>query len=685
MGTEHRLILAVVCPDTNLELLLAELLDQSHLFSCARLSEMEEAHRSRSDIVASIFVGDWKSSRRHHCLSAEASSARELPWLHVTCGEDGRLILGPLFSHDDVPCYECFLTTLEADTIAADNYVLNARDIAILAALISLELAKLVKSPGRSSGARSVLVYDFARHTTGELMVPRQPGCNHCWPRLTGQRHPDVTRSLPAFYDECARLRPTTNLVAAEWDYLTRADGVVPKYFQDCDKFALEPWCNLYEGALACSELREEGAFLSQIDIAQLAFLSFGRLESPLSTRVDRTLPSAGNLGSTEAFLIVRNVAGLSSGTYYYEGKHHQLAVLDTPHHVDPSTLISRSRLGYFHDVLPELVIVLSGAFARISLKYGAFGYRLIHFDAGVALGRLKATADALGIDAIDISFWDDDLLERSLLLRGFDEPIVGAMAFFAKRHSVPSSQTVYHPTLPPGNVIRTDRLGEPASPMSLARTIYQQSRSDVCTADTAPIFTSFPKAQGHQDEARLSPSLSDIWSSTLARHSRRQFKAEVVDLTIAEKILKYTLANSALRASDTTTEIFISLAVDSLPGSVLRLFSYSSGQDSLIERCVAPSSMPASNMFIDPSFAEAPATFWICGNVECHPRRYRQLLVEAGRRAYDLMSAAQDFGLCGVITAGIRSSSVGRVLGLNYVHDTPLIAFVAGFDSALS
>lgn len=674
------LFLAITCPELSLEPLLGELLNKSGLTWSTSITDLAEARKAgRVVMIVSIYVGDASFSSQHHLLSVQLSRYNEVAWLHLTCTNDGRLILGPRFASDDVLCYRCFQEVLNSGSITLNAHALGAKGLALVAAMICLEVVRQLADKCRPVGARTVSVYDLRAHTTSEIMIARMSGCSECWPLPQGGRYTGRPRmGLTAFYDECARLRPMANSVTDGFENLARADGDTEKCFHNCQTVDLRPWSDLYNDTLGDKELPQRRQALSELDLAQLSFLSFGRLDPSFRLRAERALPSAGNLGSTEAFFIVRDVANVEPGIYFYEPRHHRLARLETPSRTSAVDFIKKSGLHSSDDSLPEMVVVLSGAFARISLKYGAFGYRLIHFDAGVALRRLRVTANALGIDTIDLPAWDDGFLEKHLLLRGFDEPVVGAMAFFAR---TPASRISYSPTQLASPQIPGDCFSPYSNPLLLARTIHEHSRSDASMTNNIPVDVISLGPPGHQTCGQRSPSLSDIWLSTLTRRSRRQFRSEVLDLVLAQRILLDSLTDSDLWSTEGSIKVFVSLAVDSLPCSALRVFSYSSDLNGLVEGLTCRASTSASDMFVDPSFAEAPVTFWICGNVDCEPRRYRQLLVEAGRRAYNLMSSAQDYGLCGVITGGIRAAMVGKVLGLNSICNTPLIAFVAGFD----
>jgi SagB-type dehydrogenase family enzyme len=105
-----------------------------------------------------------------------------------------------------------------------------------------------------------------------------------------------------------------------------------------------------------------------------------------------RIAPTGGNLGSVRLWLLARKVEGLGRGVYFYDPVEHRLALRGS---FDDSEL--REALGT-HGELPPCVIVGAGDLAKCTQKYQGFAYRLIHFDAGVALAYGHVLSHGLGL-----------------------------------------------------------------------------------------------------------------------------------------------------------------------------------------------------------------------------------------------------------------------------------------------
>jgi nitroreductase len=60
----------------------------------------------------------------------------------------------------------------------------------------------------------------------------------------------------------------------------------------------------------------------------------------------------------------------------------------------------------------PSVLLVFVADVDRIAQKYGPFGYRLAHLDAGVATAQLTVVASALGLRVAFASGWPDSVAE---------------------------------------------------------------------------------------------------------------------------------------------------------------------------------------------------------------------------------------------------------------------------------
>jgi SagB-type dehydrogenase family enzyme len=140
-----------------------------------------------------------------------------------------------------------------------------------------------------------------------------------------------------------------------------------------------------------------------------------------------RAWPSAGGLYPLDAYAIVRSVSGLEPGVYYFNPINSELESIESP----PSAeLVRDAFFGQEFASNAAFHVVLAAVFQRTLSKYGERGYRLVLLDAGHAAQNLLLTAEQLGINAIAMGGYCDDVLNEALGLDGVGEAVVHALCF---------------------------------------------------------------------------------------------------------------------------------------------------------------------------------------------------------------------------------------------------------------
>ncbi|WP_026607458.1 rhodanese-like domain-containing protein [Methylocapsa acidiphila] len=103
-----------------------------------------------------------------------------------------------------------------------------------------------------------------------------------------------------------------------------------------------------------------------------------------------RCAPSSGNLHPTEAYVLARNIEGLTDGVHHYVSLDHSLEL--------------RRTFAATAKVEPQLWIGLSSIHWREAWKYGERAFRYCQLDVGHAIGALRYAAGVLG--------WKAEMLE---------------------------------------------------------------------------------------------------------------------------------------------------------------------------------------------------------------------------------------------------------------------------------
>lgn len=151
-------------------------------------------------------------------------------------------------------------------------------------------------------------------------------------------------------------------------------------------------------------------ARLGIVELARILARVAGRRAPGHPSDLSRWAPNGGNLASAGLYAIT---AGAEFGEAaerltFYDDTDHRL-IEARAGRVPPSQVLAETGLTATG---PAAVLVFVGQVARIARKYGSFGYRLAHLDAGVAATQLLAVAQELGLTVTFAPAWSDGLAE---------------------------------------------------------------------------------------------------------------------------------------------------------------------------------------------------------------------------------------------------------------------------------
>ena len=395
------------------------------------------------------------------------------------------------------------------------------------------------------------------------------------------------------------------------------------------------------------------------VSLRQLASLlryAAGRAES--DGRVWRIAPTGGGLGSPELFVLVREVADLSPGLYRYDSPRHALERLR-----DPSDAPVQAALG-IASALPACVIVGTGALGKLRAKYRNFSYRLVNFDAGVALAYLHDVASAQGLAVCEYPDVHDKALADAIGL-----PPHGSRSIITFAIGLGGSERS-GPVVALGPQLLDTILDLSSLPRRRAARVDRSSTSDV--VETGAVS-------------------SDSFGATLLR--RRSVRS-YADVGVPERLLRCLAAlmvsagDARIGSGAANVRVRPWLALlrvsDHLQTGVYQIdvdrtvaFVWCRTADrAVLERCL-----------VQQSLAAAPAMFLITGDVgaaldERGPRGYRELLVQAGALAGRTLVAATAYGLGACTSAGVMEDGCRDLTGVDGYRDCPLLAVVLGYPA---
>jgi SagB-type dehydrogenase family enzyme len=133
-----------------------------------------------------------------------------------------------------------------------------------------------------------------------------------------------------------------------------------------------------------------------------------------------KTSPSGGSMHPVEAYVLARNVDGLSAGFYHYSAAHHRLELLKKG---ATSRNITRLLANQWWYGSAGFVVFLTAVFARTRWKYDyARAYRAVLIEAGHLCQTFCLTATSLGLAPFCTMAFADSKIERVLGIDGISE-----------------------------------------------------------------------------------------------------------------------------------------------------------------------------------------------------------------------------------------------------------------------
>jgi SagB-type dehydrogenase family enzyme len=135
-----------------------------------------------------------------------------------------------------------------------------------------------------------------------------------------------------------------------------------------------------------------------------------------------RATPASGGLYSTDVYVYVRQVDGVTPGVYYYDALGHRLqsvrAECDDAEVVEHIGYPPRAREA-------SAVLVYVASFRRLQWKYWERAYRMAHLDCGHLAQNVILVATSMGLVAHPMIAFIDDYFDRLVGVNGEDEAVI--------------------------------------------------------------------------------------------------------------------------------------------------------------------------------------------------------------------------------------------------------------------
>lgn len=149
------------------------------------------------------------------------------------------------------------------------------------------------------------------------------------------------------------------------------------------------------------------GAPISRDDLEFLLWCGNGRTDSGPVER--RTIPSAGGVYPLELIVAAQWTDGLERGWYHYHSGESDVESLTWAGPLKNLAPLFRTRHVPFE--MAGAVILLGGSLSAVRSRYGERGYRFLLFEAGHAAQNMLLAAATLGLAAVPLGGFDDELV----------------------------------------------------------------------------------------------------------------------------------------------------------------------------------------------------------------------------------------------------------------------------------
>jgi SagB-type dehydrogenase family enzyme len=138
-----------------------------------------------------------------------------------------------------------------------------------------------------------------------------------------------------------------------------------------------------------------------------------------------RPYPSPGGLYPTEMYVFLNDVDGTEPCLAHYDARAHALRVIKT----HDGNLFKKVQIHSVEDdVVPPVVFVLTTVPQRVTVKYGARGYRMGLLEVGHASQNICLVTQALGLGSLVYGSYFDDELAGELEIDSVTEAVASVI-----------------------------------------------------------------------------------------------------------------------------------------------------------------------------------------------------------------------------------------------------------------
>jgi SagB-type dehydrogenase family enzyme len=145
-----------------------------------------------------------------------------------------------------------------------------------------------------------------------------------------------------------------------------------------------------------------------------------------------RPYPNGGACYELELYLIIMGCEGLSAGLYHYCPRQHCLEQLSEPNSAI-AQLVEEAKFTASLPADPQILIVITARFARVSWLYQSMAYSLVLKHVGVLYQTMYLVATAMQLAPCALGTGNSDLFALAADIDPYVEPAVGEFILGSK------------------------------------------------------------------------------------------------------------------------------------------------------------------------------------------------------------------------------------------------------------
>jgi SagB-type dehydrogenase family enzyme len=146
----------------------------------------------------------------------------------------------------------------------------------------------------------------------------------------------------------------------------------------------------------------------------------------------DRPYPNGGACYEIEFYPVINTCENISSGLYHYCPQHHQLKkISDRNSYIE--TLLKNAQNATGEQHLPQILIILTARFSRVSWVYESIAYSLILKHVGIIYQTMYLVATAMNLAPCALGTGNSDLFAKALKINYYGESSVGEFILGSK------------------------------------------------------------------------------------------------------------------------------------------------------------------------------------------------------------------------------------------------------------